>query len=75
MSRMQQLLNDAADAFDDGRDPFQHDWLSEREVTLDECWELGYIIAARIRFFDEVRGVLSPAGKVLANTVQPRGRA
>lgn len=40
MSRSSELLKAAAEALDDGEDPLHHAFLSEHEVTLDECYDL-----------------------------------
>lgn len=49
MSRMDDLLGEAAEAFADGRDPFSTEWLSDHEVTLDECMALSDRIASVLR--------------------------
>ena len=42
--RQEELLKAAAEAFDDGRDPFVHEWLLEHNVTSDECMALSSVI-------------------------------
>ena len=42
--RQEQLIKAAAEAFDDGRDPFVHEWLLEHNVTSDECMALSSVI-------------------------------
>ena len=44
MNRQEQLIKAAAIAFDNGSDPFVHEWLSEHEVTADECMALSSVI-------------------------------
>lgn len=38
--RMAELLDSAAKALEDYRDPFESSWLIENDVTFDECMEL-----------------------------------
>jgi hypothetical protein len=45
MSRSSELLKAAAEALDDGRDPLHLAFLSEHEVTLDECYSLAEWLA------------------------------
>lgn len=45
MSRSDELLRAAAGAFADGRSPFSTEWLSEHDVSLNECIDLGDRIA------------------------------
>lgn len=40
------LLEAAADALQDGTDPFNTNWLAEHDVTLDECFTLSEQFAA-----------------------------
>ena len=47
--RLMMLVEKAADAFDEGSDPFAPHWLVEHNVTLDECIAMGEIIAKSIR--------------------------
>lgn len=47
--RMNLLLEKAADAFADGSNPFEHHWLAENNVTLDECVAMTEYISAAIR--------------------------
>lgn len=42
--RMKELLVKAATCFDDGYSPFNDQWLSEHNVTLDECMDLSSMI-------------------------------
>jgi hypothetical protein len=49
VSRGQDLLLAAADALDDGQDPFATPFLSEHNVTLDECYTLGEQLASGAR--------------------------
>jgi hypothetical protein len=46
---MQALLTAAADALSDGRDPFDHHFLVENEVTLDEVYDLSELVAIGAR--------------------------
>ncbi len=48
MNRQEELLEAAAAAFGDSRDPFSHDWLAEHSVTLDECGDLSGVISTII---------------------------
>ena len=50
-TRLDELTLGAADAIDQGADPFSTAWLSEHKVTLDECWQLSHNIAGCIRAF------------------------
>jgi hypothetical protein len=43
---MVELLQAAAAALDDNRDPLSHSFLAEHEVTADECFTLGDLLAA-----------------------------
>lgn len=47
--RMAHLLLAAAEALEDGTDPFATEWLSEREVSLEEVYELAELCAYAIR--------------------------
>ncbi len=49
--RMEELLGKAADAFEKGMNPFDHWFLSENEVTADECMVMSEQIAALIKWF------------------------
>ena len=54
MSRMDQLLDQAAQALEDGTDPFNASWLAENDVTFDECMTLGETMALAIRVYRQV---------------------
>jgi hypothetical protein len=43
---MASLLEKAAACFDEGRDPFQPEWLIENEVTFAECEQLAELLGA-----------------------------
>lgn len=45
MARMDELMESAAQRFDDGSSPFCTEWLAEHKVTLDECDNLSKSIA------------------------------
>lgn len=45
MSRSSELLKLAADALVDGRDPLTLPFLSDHDVTLDECYDLAEWLA------------------------------
>jgi len=45
MSRMSDLLRDAAEALDDGQIPLMNPFLSEHDVTFDECMDLAELLA------------------------------
>ena len=49
--RLIDLLEKASKAFEDGQDPFSQHWLSENEVTLNECYDLSLAISAAIDLF------------------------
>lgn len=49
MSRMADLLDKAADALENGEDPLALHFLSENEVTLDECFDLADKLAMGAR--------------------------
>jgi hypothetical protein len=46
---MKFLLLEAAKCFDDGYSPFQSDWLSKNNVTLDECMSLSELTGTILR--------------------------
>lgn len=50
-ARMTDLLNKAATCFEDGRSPFENDWLSKNNVTLDECIDLSRLIGSILSGF------------------------
>ena len=54
MSRSEELLQAAAVAFNEGSDPFGHEWLVEHQVTLDECDTLSETIGLAIQVYQEV---------------------
>ena len=54
MSRMDQLLDQATQALDDGTDPFNASWLAENDATSDECMTLGETMAPAIRVYRQV---------------------
>jgi hypothetical protein len=49
MTRRAELLTKAADALDDGIDPFTDGWLSENRVSSDECLSLAQQLAIGAR--------------------------
>lgn len=49
MSRQADLLREAADALNDGRDPLTNPFLSEHGVTLDECYDMADFLALGAR--------------------------
>jgi len=49
MSRMPDLLREAADALDDGRIPLENPFLSEHDVTFDECIDMADFLALGAR--------------------------
>lgn len=51
MSRMTELLEMAADKFDDLSNPFDRSVLIEHNITLDECGDLSQGIASIIRMY------------------------
>ena len=52
--RMDQLLDKAATALDDGIDPLNSQWLADNDVTFDECMTLAESIALSIRVYRTV---------------------
>lgn len=51
IKRANKLLLDAAKALANGADPFNHDWLVENNVTLDECMSLSERMAIILKGF------------------------
>jgi hypothetical protein len=49
--RMTELMNKAADEFERGTNPFESWWLSENNVSLDECMALSESTAIALRHF------------------------
>jgi hypothetical protein len=47
--RQSELLNQAAAAMEDGRDPFDLAFLCEHDVTLDECYDMAEWLAIGAR--------------------------
>jgi hypothetical protein len=64
-NRKTELLLAAADALDEGIDPFGATWLSEHEVALDECYDLSDNLALGARMLanavEELQGGGLPA--------------
>jgi hypothetical protein len=54
MSRSSNLLLVAADALDQGRDPFADSFLVEHAITLNECYELAERLATGARMMTVV---------------------
>jgi hypothetical protein len=48
---MTDLADLAADALDDGRNPFEHQFLADNDITFDECMSLAGIFATGGRLF------------------------
>jgi hypothetical protein len=48
---MADLLRKAAELFEDGRDPFETNFLSDNNVTLDECMSLSEAIGLILKGF------------------------
>lgn len=65
MSRMTDLLTAAAEALEDARDPFHHEFLVEHNVTSTECLDLSDLLAAGARLI--VLGLENP--KIAAGAV------
>lgn len=65
--RTKQLLTAVAAALDDGMDPFEVDFLSEHNVTFDECHTLAEALAVGARLYVRLMDDLSAGG--LAGTV------
>lgn len=51
MTRMTELMHLAADALDEGMDPFNQAFLAEHDVTFDECMSLAEMLATAGRLF------------------------
>lgn len=49
--RETELLNAAADAMADGRDPFHESFLVEHDVSLNEVYDMSETIALAVRLF------------------------
>jgi hypothetical protein len=49
VSRKIELLTKAAEALEEMRDPFSHEFLVENNVTADECFYMSDILAASLR--------------------------
>jgi hypothetical protein len=49
MTRQSELLKAAAEALENGEDPFALHFLSEHEVTADECFDMADKIASGAR--------------------------
>jgi len=49
MSRMPDLLREAADALDDGRIPLMNPFLSEHDVSFEECMNMADFLALGAR--------------------------
>lgn len=49
--RAESLVLAAADAMDDGRDPFDHHFLAEHDVTLSEAHDLSEALALGARLY------------------------
>jgi len=56
------LLRKAADALDDGRDPLTNPFLSENDVTLDQCFTLAEQLAIGARMVAEA--IENPASEI-----------
>lgn len=51
MDRLTYLLQEASKAFENKQSPFSHTWLTEHNVTADECYSLSMAISAAIDLF------------------------
>ena len=76
MNRKEQLLRMAADAFEDCRNPFDHESLCEHKVTADEYFEVSEAIAVIIRGYlnvpKEIRHQVALCGAIDgSDTVDP----
>ena len=49
--RMRELLGLAANAFQEGTDPFTHEFLVANHVTGNECIDLENLIAAILKWY------------------------
>lgn len=64
MARLDDLLNLAAAAMEDGRDPFHEAFLIEHEVTLDEVFSLSEMLAVGARLLVRLRAEMREGGLV-----------
>lgn len=69
MGRLDDLLEAAAVALDDGRNPLDEHFLVEHEVTLDECYDLAGMLALGARMVIRNRAELRGAVGGMAQTV------
>jgi len=66
--RQEELIKAAAKAFDNGCDPFVHEWLVKHKVTMDECIDLSSVIGTILHGY-----LASP--KVVKESLALRGAA
>jgi hypothetical protein len=65
------LLTAAAEAFADGRSPFNGEWLAEHKVTLDECYDLSDSVSHAILNWIRLEGDEKAEGAIRACTDDP----
>jgi len=51
VKRSRELLKIACDSLESGNDPFDHSFLTENDVTLDECYGLSDSLAVAGRMY------------------------
>lgn len=68
--RKVELLLAAADALDEGIDPFSTSWLSEHEVTLNECYTLSDNLAIGARMLAMATKELKAGGPAATAAAQ-----
>ena len=65
-----ELLELAAEALDDGRDPLSNPFLSDNDVTLDQCYSLAQQLAIGARIVAAgIRKPKSPQGVAMLLTM------
>lgn len=65
-----QLLRAAADALEDGRDPLASPFLSDNDVTLDQCYSLAEQLAIGARIVAAgIENPRSPQGTAMLMTM------
>lgn len=73
--RAARILDAAADALLDGRDPFEHSFLLEHRVSLDECGnlsdQLGLLAKAWLRASPELRAMIAVLGATHNTGIDP----
>jgi len=75
-SRGAQILDAAADALLEGRDPFDRAFLVEHRVTLDECMnlsdQLGLLAKAWLRASPDLKAMIAVVGATHDTSIDPQ---